>query len=118
MATPRGGRATKAEKRGGLDFHSLARGTDKSYSTGYLVNLDQHTLGLVGHNYKKSNFDLGLTSLITHTKRMFDQVESYSERVVEQFCFGSTNIQLNPNYRSGHTQKMKTLGIPRVFSVP
>ena len=117
MATPRGGRATKAEKRGGLDFHSLARGTDKSYSTGYLVNLDQHTLGLVGHNYKRSNFDLGLTSLITHTKRMFDQVESYSERVVEQFCFGSTNIQLNPNYRSEHT-KINILKIATVLFAP
>ena len=90
---------SKAEKRGGLDFHSLARGTDKSYSTGYLVNLDQHTLGLVGHSFDKSNFDLGLTTLVTHTKRIFDQVESYSERAVEQFCFGSTYIQLNPNYR-------------------
>ena len=66
---------TKGEKaRGGLDFHLLARGTERSYSTGYLVNLDQHTLGLVGDNVKKSNFSLGLDSLVTHAKRIFDQV--------------------------------------------
>ena len=66
---------TKGEKaRGGLDFHLLARGTERSYSTGYLVNLDQHTLGLVGDNVKKSNFSLGLDTLVTHAKRIFDQV--------------------------------------------
>lgn len=45
-----------------------------------------------------SVFDLSRIALTTHTKRIFEQIYQKSSRKVEQFTFGTTYAQLNPNY--------------------
>ena len=105
-----------------MDFFALARGGERSYSTSYLskciflkkklpndekhlvifvsyvVNLDPDLLTLCAGE-SQSAFDLCLTGLIGHTNRVFRMVQGKSKRNINQFCFGSTFIQLNPNYR-------------------
>ena len=46
-----------------------------------------------------SAFDLSKNALIGHTKRIFKQILSRSKRDVQQFTFGTTYVQLNPNFR-------------------
>jgi hypothetical protein len=43
--------------------------------------------------------DLSRAVLVAHTERIIDQISSRSGRAIDQFCFGSTYLQLNPNYR-------------------
>ena len=46
-----------------------------------------------------SAFDLSKNALIGHTKRIFKQILTRSKRDVQQFTFGTTYVQLNPNFR-------------------
>ena len=96
VATPKG---KVSNVRGGLDFHVLSRGSERSYSTGYLVNLDQDTMGLCAGTVKESVFNMSKNILIAHTKRVLDQIETNSNRIIQQFCFGTTYVQVNPNFR-------------------
>ena len=90
--------ANAMQHRGGLDFFALARGTERSYSTSYLINVDPDLLSLVELDNKSIN-DLVLSALIGHTKRIFRLIETKSKRSIEQFTFGSTFLNMNPNYR-------------------
>ena len=86
------------QHRGGLDFYTLARGAERSYSCSFLVNLDPDLLTLCSRE-DATTLDLARDALIAHTKRIFKFISLKSGREVNQFCFGSTYIQLNPNYR-------------------
>ncbi len=86
------------QHRGGLDFYTLARGSEKAYSTSFLVNLDPDLLTLCSRE-DATTLDLARDALIAHTKRIFKFIVMKSGRELNQFCFGSTNVQLNPNYR-------------------
>ena len=46
-----------------------------------------------------SAFDLSKNALTGHTKRIFKQIGSRSKRDIQQFTFGTTYVQLNPNFR-------------------
>ena len=87
--------ANALQHRGGLDFFALARGTERSYSTSYLINVDPDLLSLS----TTSVYEGCLKALIGHTHRIFNLIETKSKRSLDQFTFGSTYIQLNPNYR-------------------
>ena len=54
--------------RGGLDFYTLARGGERSYSCSFLVNLDPDLLSLCSRE-DASALDLARDALISHTKR-------------------------------------------------
>jgi len=84
--------------RGGLDFYTLARGLEKSYSCSFLVNLDPDLLSLCSRE-DATTLDLARDALVSHARRIFRFVALKSGREVEQFCFGSTYVHLNPNYR-------------------
>lgn len=90
--------ANALQHRGGLDFNALARGGERSYSTSYLVNLDPDLLTLCAKEGETA-YDLSLSALAGHTKRIFKMITTKSKRDINQFCFGSTYVQLNPNYR-------------------
>lgn len=67
----------------------------------------------------RSAFDTGRIALANHTKRIFDKVGKNSTRKIEQFTFGTTYVQLNPNYqRFDRLDPMtwKKEGIIRVWS--
>lgn len=89
---------THGTHRGGLDFYTLARGGERSYSCSFLVNLDPDLLSLCSRE-DATPLDLARDALISHTKRIFKFIQMKSGREVNQFCFGSTYVQLNPNYR-------------------
>ena len=71
---------------------------EKSYSCSFLVNLDPDLLSLCSRE-DATTLDLARDALISHTKRIFKFISMKSGRDVQQFCFGSTYVQLNPNYR-------------------
>ena len=78
----------------------------KSFSTFYREN-------------NRSAFDTGRIALTNHAKRIFDKVGKNSTRKIEQFTFGTTHVQLNPNYqRFDRLDPMtwKKEGIIRVWS--
>eukprot|EP00093_Oithona_nana_P005370 05370.XXX_230905_229539_1 [CDS] Oithona nana genome sequencing. len=90
--------ANSLQHRGGLDFFALARGGERSYSTSFLVNLDPDLLSLCA-SAESSTYQLCLQALSGHTQRIFKMIKGKSKREINQFCFGSTYVQLNPNYR-------------------
>ena len=85
--------------RGGLDFNALSRGNEKSYSTSYLVDMEPDLLNLCSTGKKETAFDLSKKVLVGHTKRIFRQLFARSRRDVQQICFGTAFVQLNPNFR-------------------
>ena len=54
---------------------------------------------LIFYRVNSSVFDIGKNILTKHTKRIFGKIEQNAKRKVEQFTFGTTNVQLNPNYQ-------------------
>jgi len=83
--------------RAGMDFSDLSRGGERNYSCSYLVNLDPDVLKLALP--EESYIDTSRNILIQHVLRIMDQLATRSGRGIDQFCFGSTYLQLNPNYR-------------------
>lgn len=90
--------ANHLQHRGGLDFFALARGSERSYSTSFLINLDPDLMALAAPAHL-STYDLYMAAIIGHTQRIFSLIQSKSKRVIDQFCFGSTYVQMNPNFR-------------------
>ena len=93
--------ANSLQHRGGMDFYALARGGERSYSTSFLINLDPDLLSLCTTDSSQTNstYQLCRQALTAHTQRIFKMIKAKSKRDINQFCFGSTYIQLNPNYR-------------------
>jgi len=83
--------------KSGLDFQELARGGERNYSCSFLVNLDSDLLSLA--HPERSFLDVSGSILTSHSTRILDQLSARSGRDIDQFCFGSTYLQLNPNYR-------------------
>ena len=97
--------------KAGLEFKDLAKGLEKNYSCSFLVNLDHDLMHLImpGRNF----IDAARDVLIGHTERIFQQINErqvkYKNRHrydfvrsgsnIAQYCFGSTHLQLNTNYR-------------------
>ncbi len=69
--------------RGGLDFYTLARGTERSYSCTFLVNLDPDLLSLCSRE-DASTLDLARDALISHTRRIFKFITMKSGREINQ----------------------------------
>ena len=44
--------AQQKSNRGGIDFLSLSKGTERNYTTGFLVNLDFDLLSLIGYFFQ------------------------------------------------------------------
>ncbi|CAB4055533.1 unnamed protein product [Lepeophtheirus salmonis] len=85
--------------RSGLDFYSLVRGMERSYSCTYLINLDADLLGLCADEDRNA-LDLARDALISHTNRIFSEIIEKSGRNLNQFCFGTAFINMNPNYKT------------------
>ena len=79
--------ANHLQHRGGLDFFALARGSERSYSTSFLINLDPDLMALAAPAHL-STYDLYMAAIIGHTQRIFSLIQSKSKRVIDQFCFG------------------------------
>ena len=73
-------------QRGGLDFYTLARGTERSYSCSFLVNLDPDLLSLCSRE-DASTLDLARDALISHTRRIFKFITMKSGREINQVRF-------------------------------
>ncbi|XP_040582450.1 uncharacterized protein [Lepeophtheirus salmonis] len=82
----------------GTDFYNLVKGAEKSYSCSYLINLDPDLLGLCADEDRNA-LDMARDALISHTNRIFSQVIEKSGRDLNQFCFGTTFLTLNSNYK-------------------
>jgi len=83
--------------KSGLEFHDLARGGERNYCCSYLVSLDCDLLSLACPD--RSFLSMAGDVLAGHCTRILDQLSSRSGRDIDQFCLGSTYLQLNPNYR-------------------
>ena len=67
----------------------------------------------------RSVFDTGRIALTRHTKRIFDKISKNTKRMIEQFTFGTTYVQHNPNYQRFDRldpSTWKKEGILRVWS--
>ena len=54
---------------------------------------------LGGHIPHPTMVKFDLTMMLIAFFTFFEQVRTKSRREINQFCFGSTFVQLNPNYR-------------------
>ena len=75
--------ANALQHRGGIDFFALARGSERSYTTSFLINLDPDLLALCAGT-EASAYDFSVTALIGHVKRVFELVQTKSKRDIDQ----------------------------------